>query len=72
VRGTDIKVSQIAHEAEHHGMTAEDILEAHPHLTRADVDAALGYYSEHRDAILQDWEATERLIAAVQAQYPGR
>ena len=72
VAGTDIKVSQIASEYEHLGMTPDDIIEAHGHLTLADVHAALAYYYDHRDAIRREWEEADALIATLRAQYPSR
>lgn len=72
VSGTDIKVSQIASEYEHLGMTPDDIIEAHAHLTLADVHAALAYYYDHRDAIRREWEEADALIATLRAQYPSR
>jgi uncharacterized protein (DUF433 family) len=44
VAGTDIKVSQIASEVEHRGMTPDEVVEAHPHLSLAAIHAALAYY----------------------------
>jgi uncharacterized protein (DUF433 family) len=58
VAGTDIKVSQIAWEHEHHGMAPDEIVEAHPHLTLADVHAALAYFYDHMEAIQADWHGT--------------
>lgn len=72
VSGTDIKVSQIASEYEHLGMTPDDIVEAHGHLTLADVHAALAYYYDHRDAIRREWEEADALIATLRVQYPSR
>ena len=62
VRGTDIKVSQVAWEHEHFGMTPDEIVAAHPHLTLGDVHAALAYYYDHLDAIHADWRATDGLV----------
>ena len=56
VAGTDIKVGQIGWECEYHGMTPDDIVEAHSHLTLADVNAALAYFYDHRDAIVAEWQ----------------
>jgi uncharacterized protein (DUF433 family) len=72
VRGTDIKVSQIASEFEHLGMTPDEIVEAHPHLTLADVHAALAYYYDHQEAIRLEWRAAEKVIRALQARFPRR
>ena len=68
--GTDIKVAQIASEHEHLGMSADEIVEAHPHLTLADVHAALAYYYDHLDAIRADWREGERLAAEMKKTFP--
>lgn len=72
VAGTDIKVSQIASEVERLGMTPDQIVEAHPHLTLADVHAALSYYYDQPDAIRDEWREAEALIARLQEQHPDR
>lgn len=55
VMGTDIKVSQIAREVVQMGMTPSDVVAAHPHLTLADVHAALSYYYDHAEELRADW-----------------
>ena len=70
VAGTDIKVAQIASEHEHLGMTPDEIVEAHPHLTLADVHAALSYYFDHLDAIRADWREGERVVTEMQKVFP--
>jgi uncharacterized protein (DUF433 family) len=72
VAGTDIKVSQIASEYEHMGMTPDEIAEAHPHLGLAEVHAALAYYYDHKDLIRREWAETEALISELRGRYPGR
>jgi len=72
VSGTDIKVSQVASEYEHLGMTPDDIVAAHPHLSLADVHAALAYYYDHRDAIRREWQQAESVITALRARFPSR
>ena len=47
IAGTRIKVSQIAIYYEKMGYTPDDIVRAHPHLTLAQVHAALSYYYDH-------------------------
>ena len=51
ISGTRIKVSQIAIEFEHMGMSPDDIVQAHPHLNLSQVHAALSYYYQHADEI---------------------
>ena len=72
VLGTDIKVSQIASELEHLGMRPDEIVDAHPHLTLADVHAALAYYYDHQDEIHREWADARALIASLRDQYASR
>jgi uncharacterized protein (DUF433 family) len=72
VRGTDIKVSQIASEVEHRGMTPDEVVAAHPHLTLAQVHAALSYYYDHQTLIRREWVEAGELIVALQRKYPRR
>jgi uncharacterized protein (DUF433 family) len=65
VAGTDIKVSQIASEVEHLGMTPDEVVEAHPHLTLAAVHAALAHYYDHQDDIRAEWDERFDLEAPV-------
>jgi len=51
IAGTRIKVSLIAILSERNRMTPDEVVEAYPHLTLAQVHAALSYYWEHRDEI---------------------
>jgi uncharacterized protein (DUF433 family) len=70
--GTDIKVSQIAMEFELQGMSPDEIIEAHPHLTLAQVHAAIAWYYDHLEAIQQDWRDSRELIERLRAEYPSR
>jgi uncharacterized protein (DUF433 family) len=72
VAGTNIKVAQISWEHEHHGMTPDEIVDAHPHLTLADVHAALAYFYDHLDTIRADWHKTDEIIAEMQKRFPPR
>jgi len=69
VTGTDIKVSQIASEYEHQGMTPDEIVEAHPHLSLSAVHAALAYYYDHQDAIRQEWDEGRMLADSLRDRY---
>ncbi len=72
VAGTDVKVSQVASEYEHLDMTPDDIVEAHPHLTLADVHAALAYYYDHQDTIRREWQEADSLIATLRTRFATR
>jgi uncharacterized protein (DUF433 family) len=54
VVGTRIRVQDIYVLAEVHGKTADEIVQALPSLTLAQVHAALSYYFDHREAILEE------------------
>jgi hypothetical protein len=45
---------------------------AHPHLTLADVHAALAYYYDHQDVIRAEWQEARELIASLRAKSDGR
>jgi uncharacterized protein (DUF433 family) len=72
VVGTDIKVAHIAWEYEHHGMSPDEIVDAHPHISLADVHAALAYFYDHMDAIRADWRVTDEIIAEMMKRFPPR
>ncbi|HEY3235214.1 MAG TPA: DUF433 domain-containing protein [Polyangiaceae bacterium] len=72
VSGTDIKVSQIASEFEHLNMTPDEIVEAHPHLTLADVHAALAHYYDHQELIRSEWQEARATIALLRQQFLSR
>ena len=46
-----IRVAQIAADHLGNGWSAEEIVRQYPHLTPAEVHAALGYYFDHREEI---------------------
>jgi uncharacterized protein (DUF433 family) len=52
LEGTRYKVVHLAAEHYQHGWTAEELLRQHPDLRPEQVYAALAYYYDHRDAIL--------------------
>jgi uncharacterized protein (DUF433 family) len=70
--GTKIKVSKVALETERLGWTPDQIIDAHPHLTLAQVHAALSYYYENQAAIDADLIAEEKLVAELRHQYPSK
>jgi uncharacterized protein (DUF433 family) len=46
-----IRVAQIAADHIGNGWSAEEIVRQYPHLTAAEIHAALGYYYDHREEI---------------------
>lgn len=68
--GTRVKVTQIVVEYEHMGLTPDMIVQAHPHLTLAQVHDALAYYYENTEEINADIRKEEELVQAIQAEHP--
>lgn len=70
IAGTRIKVAQIAIEYERMGWTPDEIIQAHPHLTLAQVHDALSYYYENAEEINTDIRESERLVEEIRSLYP--
>jgi uncharacterized protein (DUF433 family) len=68
IAGTRIKVSLIAILSERNRMTPDEIVEAYPHLTLAQVHAALAYYWQHRDQIEDEIRADDESLAALEKE----
>ena len=62
IAGTRIKVAQISLEYDVMGWTADQILQAHPHLTLAQIHDALSYNYENAAALHADMRASEALV----------
>ena len=69
IAGTRLKVAQVAIEYEHMRLTPDEIIQAHPHLTLAQVHDALAYYYENAEEINADIRNEEELVQAIQAEY---
>jgi uncharacterized protein (DUF433 family) len=63
IAGHRIKVQHIVVEHERLGMRPDEICDAHPGLTLSEVHAALAYYFDHREEVLADIDADEKLVA---------
>jgi uncharacterized protein (DUF433 family) len=68
IAGTRIKVKHVYTWIERMGMTPSQVVAEYPHLTLAQVHAALAYYQTHRDEIHQDLENEEKLVAELKAR----
>jgi uncharacterized protein (DUF433 family) len=67
IAGTRIKVKHVFTWVEQMGMTPARVVAEFPHLTKAQVHAALAYYWSHQDEIHQDMENEEKLVAELRA-----
>ncbi len=72
VQGTRITVQRIALEVEQLGMTPDEVLAAHPHLTLAQVHAALAYFYDHRQEIDHAAAELNTIEQELRARFPSR
>jgi len=71
IAGTRIRVQDIVVWTEQ-GLSPDEITAQYPHITLADVYAALAWYHDHRAEIDAQMEASERLIADMMADRQAR
>ena len=69
IAGTRIKVAQIAIEYDRMGWTADEIVQAHPHMTLAQVHDALSYYYDNAEELNADIRAEKQFIENLRKQY---
>ncbi len=70
IAGTRIRVAQIALEYDLMGWTADEIIQAHPHLTLPQIHDALSYYYENTAEIHDDMRAAEAFVEQLRQQHP--
>jgi uncharacterized protein (DUF433 family) len=63
IAGTRVRVQDIVACHEFQGLTPDEIVAGYPHITLADVHAALAYYHDHRDEIRQQMREDEDFVA---------
>src|SRR6266852_4412289 len=68
IAGTRIKVKHVYVWVENMGMTPAQIVAEYPHLTMAQVHAALTYYWSHQDDIHNDIANEEKLAVDLKAK----
>lgn len=62
IAGTRIRVQDIVIEYNQMGLNPDEIIQAHPHLTLAQIHDALSYYYDHAEEILSDIRKSEQLV----------
>lgn len=65
--GTRIKVKHVYTWVERMGKTPAEVVADYPHVTMAQVHAALAYYWSHVDEIQRDMDDEDRLVAELKA-----
>jgi len=71
IAGTGIRVQDIVAWTEL-GRSPDDIASGYPHITLADVYAALAYYHDHCQEIDRQMQEDEEFVAQFRAEYRGR
>ena len=71
IAGSRIQVKHIVVMHERQGMTPEAIVSEFPHLTLADIHAALAYYHDHREAVNADIRAEREWYEEMKATQPS-
>lgn len=69
--GTRMRVQDVALSVEFDGRTPDQIVSAFPHLTLAQVHAALAYYFDHRAAILDEVRQDDEFIRTYRSATAG-
>ncbi len=65
ITGTRIRVWDVYVHHERLGKTPDEIVRAYPHITLADVHAALAYYWDHKDEIDQQMKEADEFVAEI-------
>ncbi len=72
IAGTRVRVRDIYAQYEVHGKSPEDIVASFPHLSLAQVHAALAYYFANREAIVQEIREDDSFVDVMRAKIgPG-
>jgi uncharacterized protein (DUF433 family) len=71
IAGTRIRVQDIYVWHELQGLSADEIVSQFPHITMADVYAALAYYWDHRGEIQRQMEEQSAFVELMKAKHPS-
>ena len=70
ITGANTKVVEVVLDKIAHGWSPEEMHRQHPHLSMAQIHAALAYYYEHQDEVDADIERRDRYVEEMRAQQP--
>ena len=68
ISGANTKVVEVVLDKLAYGWSPEEMHRQHPHLSMAQIHAALSYYYEHQDEVDADIECRERYVEELRAQ----
>ncbi|MHB1037813.1 MAG: DUF433 domain-containing protein [Pirellulales bacterium] len=71
IAGTRIRVQDVVLWTEQ-GLSPDEIVSGYPHLTLADVHAALAYYYDHREQIDRQMSEADALVRQMESKYGSR
>lgn len=71
ISGTRVRVIDIAIEYDRLGMTPDQIVDAHPHLSLGAVHDALSYYYENRKALDDKIRKEKEFVERISKKYPS-
>jgi len=72
IKGTRIKIVDIAIEYEHQNRTPDEIINAHPHLKLEQIHDALSYYYENRAELDKKIRQDKQFIQQLSKTQKGR
>jgi uncharacterized protein (DUF433 family) len=70
ISGANTKVVEVVLDKMAYGWSPEEMHCQHPHLSMAQIHAALSYYYEHQDEVDADIERRDRYVEELRAQQP--
>jgi len=70
IRGANTKVVEVVLDKMAYGWSPEEMHRQHPHLSMAQIHAALSYYYEHQTELDSDIERRARYVEELRAQQP--
>lgn len=68
IGGTRVRVQDVYAMSEIHGLSPDQIVEQLPHLTLGQVHAALAYYFDHREQILNELREDDEFVRAMRTE----
>jgi uncharacterized protein (DUF433 family) len=72
ITGANTKVVEVVLDKLAYGWSPEEMHRQHPHLSMAQIHAALSYYYEHQAEVNADIERRERIVDELMAQQKNR
>ena len=70
ISGANTKVVEVVLDKMAYGWSPEEMHRQHPHLSMAQIHAALSYYYEHQDEVDADIERRYQYVEELRAQQP--